>query len=116
MITRIAQGNKDIEDIISLVIEISIRELQTLFAVIWNREDLPDDWTEGILIKIPEKGALSNCNNLWEITLLSIPSELLANVIIHRISEAVDQELWKEHTGFRKGGGVHWPSTRSDVY
>ena len=64
---------------------------------------MPEDWTEGVIVKIPKKGALSNCNNWRGITLLSIPSKILAKIIITRITEAVDQRLRKEQAGFRKG-------------
>ena len=56
-------------------------------------------------MKIPKKGALSNCNNWRGITLLSIPSKILAKIVITRISEAVDQQLREEQAGFRKGKG-----------
>ena len=56
-------------------------------------------------MKIPKKGALSNCNNWRGITLLSVPSKILAKLIIKRISEAVGQQLRQEQAGFRKGRG-----------
>ena len=34
--------------------------LQPPFITIWDRRKIPDDWNEGIIIKIPKKGALSN--------------------------------------------------------
>ena len=37
--------------------------LQTLFIDIWEGKKLPEDWTEGVIVKIPKKGAPSNCNN-----------------------------------------------------
>ena len=59
---------------------------------------LPVDWTEGVIVKIPEKGALSNCNKWRVIILPSVPSKILAKLII---SEAVDQRLRQEQAGFR---------------
>jgi hypothetical protein len=79
--------------------------LQPLFADIWEGKKLPDDWTEGVIVKIPKKGALSNCNNWRGITLLSVPSKILAKVIIQRIADTVDQQLRREQAGFRKGKG-----------
>ena len=32
--------------------------LQALFAAIWEEKQLPDDWTEGLIVKIQKKGAL----------------------------------------------------------
>ena len=64
--------------------------LQTLFTDIWEGKKLPEDWTEGVIVKIPKKGAPSNCNNWWAITLLSVPSKILAKIIIQRIANTVD--------------------------
>ena len=36
----------------------------TLFTKIWNEEDIPGEWKKGILIKLPKKGDLGNCNKL----------------------------------------------------
>ena len=69
--------------------------LQPLFATIWEEKQLPDGWTEGVIVKIPKKGALSNCNNCRGITLLSVANKILAKLIIKWISEAVDQQLVK---------------------
>ena len=37
--------------------------LLLLFQDIWQRENFPKEWKEGILIKIPKKGDLSQCRN-----------------------------------------------------
>ena len=86
-------------------LEFAAQVLQPLFATIWEEKQLLNGWTEGVIVKIPKKGALSNCNNWREITLLSAPSKILAKLIIKRISEAVDQQLRQEQAGFRKGRG-----------
>ena len=78
---------------------------EPLFTAIWDEKQLPEDWTKGVIVKIPKKEALSNCNNWRGITLLSVPSKILAKIIIKRISEAVDQQLRKERAGFRPGRG-----------
>ncbi|VDP57218.1 unnamed protein product [Schistosoma curassoni] len=39
------------------------RILHILFDKIWDEEQVPKDWKEGLLIKIPKKGGLSNCDN-----------------------------------------------------
>ena len=43
-----------------------------------------------------KKGALSNCNNWRGVALLTVPSKILAKLIIRQISEAVDQRLRQE--------------------
>ncbi|KAL1250998.1 hypothetical protein QQF64_018794 [Cirrhinus molitorella] len=79
------------------------RILEPLFRTIWTETCIPEDWTKGVIIKIPKKGTLRDCNNWRGITLLSIPSKILTKVIISRISMAVDTTLRKEQVGFRKG-------------
>ena len=82
--------------------EFSAQILQPLFAAIWEEKQLPDDWTEGAIVKIPKKGALSNCNNWRVIILFAVPSKMLAKLII---SEALVQLLRQEQAGIRKGPG-----------
>ena len=43
--------------------ELAAQVPQPLFATIWKEKQLPDSWTENVIVKIPKKGALSNCNN-----------------------------------------------------
>lgn len=34
---------------------------------IWEMEEIPADWREGYLVKLPEKGDLQDCENYREI-------------------------------------------------
>ena len=79
--------------------------LQTLLAAIWEGGEVPADWTKGVIITIPKKGALSNCNNWRSITLLSVPSKILAKIIIKWISDVLDTGMRKEQAGFRRQQG-----------
>jgi len=79
--------------------------LQPLLRDIWEEKKLLEDRTEGVIVKIPKKGALKNCNKSRGITLLSVPSKILAKIIVQPIAETVDQHLRREHAGFWKGKG-----------
>ena len=70
----------------------STSSLATLRSHMGGKQ-LPEDWTEGVIVKIPKKGALSYCNNWRGISQLSVPSKILAKIIIQRAS------------GFLKGKG-----------
>jgi len=37
--------------------------LQPLFIDIWEKEELPREWTQGNIVQIPKKGNLADCNN-----------------------------------------------------
>ncbi|XP_032397549.1 uncharacterized protein LOC116705458 [Etheostoma spectabile] len=83
-------------------LDASVEMLYPLFERIWEEEDVPADWKEGYLIKIPKKGDLSDCNNYRGITLLSVPGKVFNRVLLERMKETVDSQLRDEQTGFRQ--------------
>ena len=79
-------------------------ELMTkILGNIWNSEELPSCWKTGLIIKLPKKGDLMDCNNWRGIMLLSATSKVLSTVILNRISASVDLLLRKEQADFKKG-------------
>ena len=80
-----------------------IERLTKLCNEVWRKQTVPEDWKNGIIIPLPKKGNLTDCNNWRGITLLSIPGKVLATVILERIKDAVDKQLRQEQAGFRKG-------------
>ena len=74
---------------------------------------MPADWTKRVIIRIPKKGALSDCNNWHDITLLSVPSTILSKIIIKQISDVADTGMRKEQAGFMKEQDAQ---TRSSHY
>jgi hypothetical protein len=76
--------------------------LYPVLEKIWKEEKIPEEWEEGLIINIPKKGDLANCNNWRGITLLSTPSKILTRVILNIIQDTVEQHLRKEQAGFHK--------------
>ncbi|KAL3872436.1 hypothetical protein ACJMK2_040364 [Sinanodonta woodiana] len=83
-------------------VETSVELLYPLFCKIWEDEEVPVDWREGYLVKIPKKGDLSSCSNYRGITLLSIPGKVFNRILLNRMKEAVDPHLRDQQAGFRK--------------
>ena len=83
-------------------IETSVNMLHELFSEIWSADDIPDEWKEGHIIKLPKKGDLSICGNYRGIMLLSAPGKVLNRVILVRIKSAVDKKLRDMQAGFRE--------------
>ena len=79
-----------------------VEMLYSLFEEIWEKEEIPAEWKEGYLIKIPKKGDLSRCDNYRGITLLSVPGKILNRIILERIKGKMDQTLREQHAGFRQ--------------
>ena len=103
MKNRKAAGPDDIPaEALKADLDISVEILYHLFEKIWEREEIPTDWKEGYLIKIPKKGDLSNCNNYRGITLLSVPGKVFNRILLERMKNIVDTKLRDEQAGFRK--------------
>ena len=73
-----------------------------LFCKIWQEEEIPTEWKEGYLIKLPKKGDLSNCANYRGITLLSVPGKVFSRILLNRMKDAVDAQLRDQQACFRK--------------
>nr|KAG5702213.1 hypothetical protein BaRGS_033925 [Batillaria attramentaria] len=43
--------------------ETAVNMLHSLFSKIWEKEEVPAQWKEGIVIKLPKKGDLRHCSN-----------------------------------------------------
>ena len=83
-------------------VETMVERFYSLFEKIWEEEQVPSDWKEGYLIKIPKKGDLSNCGNYRGITLLSIPGKVFNRIVLNRMKDEVDTKLRDHQAGFRK--------------
>ncbi|KAL9978171.1 hypothetical protein ACROYT_G015662 [Oculina patagonica] len=80
----------------------STKMLYELFGKIWETNEIPDDWKEGYLIKLPKKGDLKECKNWRGIMLLSTAGKVLNRIILERLKVEVDKRLREEQAGFRK--------------
>ena len=69
-----------------------------------------------MIIKIPKKGSLSDCNNWRGITLLSLPSKIFCKVIILRITKAVHDILQTNKLNFARGADVRIKFSRYGIY
>ena len=75
--------------------------MQKLLQDIWEKEEIPEEWKTWIIIKLPKKGDLGDCNNWRGIQLLSLPSKILARILLERLKTGIDSTLRDEQAGFR---------------
>ncbi|CAG9129638.1 unnamed protein product [Plutella xylostella] len=83
--------------------DVSADVLFSLFQKIWEKEEVPESWKEGLIIKLPKKGDLTNCGNWRGINLLPTCLKILCKVLLHRMAAPIDEGLRKEQAGFRAG-------------
>nr|KAG5708163.1 hypothetical protein BaRGS_002899 [Batillaria attramentaria] len=82
--------------------ETAVNMLHSLFSKIWEKEEVPAQWKEGIVIKLPKKGDLRDYSNYRGIMLLSVPGKVLNRILLERMREAVDPMLRDQQVGFRR--------------
>ena len=59
-----------------------------------------------LVIALPMKGNLKQCNNYRTISLISHPSKVMLKIILNRLKSAAERLLSEEQAGFRPGRGT----------
>ena len=67
----------------------------------WFSEAFPEEWTDGIIVKMPKKGNLKICNNWRGICDLPAISKIMSKVIQKRIKDHLYSTIDPEQTDFR---------------
>ena len=57
-------------------------EIHKLIIATWNKEELPDEWKESIIVPIYKKGDKTDCNNYRGISLLPTTYKVLSNILL----------------------------------
>jgi hypothetical protein len=81
--------------------EILYSEINRLNCSIWNKEELPQQWKESILVPVPihRKGDTTNCNNCQGISLLSTDDKILSNILLDSFT-IYGNEITGDQCGF----------------
>lgn len=67
----------------------TVNTLHGLVNTIWEEECVPEDWSKGLIVKVPKKGDLTSCGN-WRGIILA---KVLGRVLIKRIVAGTDAEF-----------------------
>ena len=62
-----------------------LSRLVELVYDIWRECSVPGDWCDAILVPIPKKGDLSNCENWRRISLLDVVGQVVSRVLQDRL-------------------------------
>jgi sorting nexin-29 len=72
-----------------------------IFLLIWNKEQLPTEWLQGIICSIYKKGEQAICSNYRPITLLNIAYKIFTILLNNRLSKILESILSEDQAGFR---------------
>ena len=59
--------------------------IHKLIIAIWNKEELPEEWKESVIVHIHKKGDKTECNNYRGISLLPTTYKILSNILLSRL-------------------------------
>ena len=76
--------------------------LLELMEEVWKESCVPRDWLNALLVPIPKKGNLSNCNNWRGIALLDVVGNVVSRVLQEWQQELTEDELPELQCGFKK--------------
>ncbi|KAJ4431530.1 hypothetical protein ANN_20128, partial [Periplaneta americana] len=70
--------------------------------ICWTSGQIPDEWTESIVVPIHKKGNHKNCNNYRGVSLLNSGYKIYANIITNRLNTITETLIREEQNGFRQ--------------
>jgi hypothetical protein len=82
--------------------EMLLFAIHKLINSVWNKENLPDQWKESIIVPIHKKGDKTDSNNYRGISLLSTSYNILWNILLSRLNSFVDEIIGDHQCGFRR--------------
>ena len=75
----------------------------TVICQIWETKEWLKEWTQSLIIPLPKKGNLKQCQNYHTISLISHPSKIMLRVILNQLKANSEELLAEEQAGFRPG-------------
>jgi hypothetical protein len=72
--------------------------IHKLIIAIWNKEELPKEWKEPIIVPIHNKGDKTDCNNYRGISHLPTTYKILSNILLSRLIPYAE-EIMEDHQG-----------------
>ena len=76
-------------------------QIHKLTLSISNKEELPEEWKESIIVPIHKKGDKTDCNNYSGMSLLPTTYKILSNVLILKLTPYAQEIIGDHQCGFR---------------
>jgi len=82
-------------------------EIHKFIISIWNKEELPEEWKESIILPIYKKGNKTDCSNHRGVSFLPVAYKILSNILLSRLTPCAEKIIW---------GSSTWISTQQVKY
>ena len=69
---------------------------------IWNKEELPEEWKESIIVSVYKKGNKRDCSNYWGISFLSSTYKILTNILLSSLTPHAEEIIEDHQCGFQR--------------
>ena len=76
--------------------------IHKLIIAIWNKEELPEEWKESVIVPIHKKGDKTECNNYRGISPLPVTYKILSNILLSRLIPYAEEIMGDDPCGFRR--------------
>ena len=80
-----------------------ITAFTTICNKIWQTGEWPTPWTQSLVITLPMKGNLQQCQNYRTISLISHPDKVILKIILKRLRPHAEKIIAEEQAGFGAG-------------
>jgi hypothetical protein len=76
-------------------------DIHKLIYSTWNKEELPEEWQESIIVPIYKKGDKTNCSKHRGTSLLSTMYKILCNILLSRLTLHAEEIIGYHQCGIR---------------
>ena len=77
------------------------KEIHKVCEKAWRESRFPEKWTRSILVTMPRKGDLMQCDNYRTIALMILMCKEIMMILLERLKPQVEAHLAEEQVGFR---------------
>jgi len=81
-------------------------EFHKLIVSIWDKEELPEEWKESIIVAIYKKWDKTDCNNYRGMSLLPTTYKILTNILLSRLTSYAEETTGDHQCGFRRNRSI----------
>ena len=76
-------------------------EIHKLTISIWNKEELPEEWKQSIIVPIYKIDDKTDCSNYRGVSLFSTTCKILFNILLSRLTPYAEEIIGDHQCGFR---------------